>query len=403
VVQPVSIKVWDVPGPIQCRLIGVTLSHKDGEAILDKFGVEASPGDCRAYHVHQVLLNHLASRNPVSIHVQKVLKRRLDRHRQALADLSAEGLLEAIASGDRGRGPIGGLIWAALNAPDAPENMGERLFAVVHMREHRALAENFEVQPEDDSGVDQAVVIEELGTRVKRQAAQIDRLRARLKKTTEDNRGLKASLAAARRQNEETARLKEDLADRQKDKTLIARLRREIEFLSEEIGLLLTEAGRDVNHGPDQDGLPLSIETRPCSSPDANRPADCPFRAAGSGLPGKKVALVGGLTSLVPHIRRFVEDRGGALDVHTGHSLKGRTGLEKVVAKADVVLCPVDVNSHFACKQVKKCCRSKNKPCLFMPSSGLSSVRKTLVRFAGEHWRPAGPDSIPTPDHDAER
>ncbi|MCL0036686.1 DUF2325 domain-containing protein, partial [Dehalococcoidia bacterium] len=60
----------------------------------------------------------------------------------------------------------------------------------------------------------------------------------------------------------------------------------------------------------------------------------------------------------------------------------GNREIEKLVDKADVVFCPVDFNSHHACRCVKKACKLTGKPCYFLRSSSLSMFRRELVGFA---------------------
>jgi hypothetical protein len=52
-----------------------------------------------------------------------------------------------------------------------------------------------------------------------------------------------------------------------------------------------------------------------------------------------------------------------------------------MVGWADVVLCPVDVNSHNACRGVKRACKKMSKPYHMLPSSGVSSVARTLTEY----------------------
>ncbi len=49
--------------------------------------------------------------------------------------------------------------------------------------------------------------------------------------------------------------------------------------------------------------------------------------------------------------------------------------------KNDVIFCPVDINSHNACRMVKEACKMRNKPCYFLRSSGLSALKKVLSGF----------------------
>ena len=56
--------------------------------------------------------------------------------------------------------------------------------------------------------------------------------------------------------------------------------------------------------------------------------------------------------------------------------------MQRLVDKVDIVFCPVDINSHYACQCIKKACKLRNKPCCFLRKSGLNTFRQALVEFA---------------------
>ncbi len=64
-------------------------------------------------------------------------------------------------------------------------------------------------------------------------------------------------------------------------------------------------------------------------------------------------------------------------------SLEGvKVALIGGVEGVDVVFCPVDINSHNASRYAKKACKKRGKPCYFLKSSGLSSLKRGLETFA---------------------
>ncbi|MCK5165485.1 MAG: DUF2325 domain-containing protein, partial [Desulfobacula sp.] len=76
--------------------------------------------------------------------------------------------------------------------------------------------------------------------------------------------------------------------------------------------------------------------------------------------------------------RDIVENAGGKFDYHDGYLKAGKTNLEAKVKKCDMVLCPVNCNSHNACLRVKKLCNKHNKAIKFLNSSSLSAVSQAL-------------------------
>ena len=52
--------------------------------------------------------------------------------------------------------------------------------------------------------------------------------------------------------------------------------------------------------------------------------------------------------------------------------------MEARVKRCDIVICPVNCNSHNACLMVKKLCYRYNKPLKILNSSSLSAVTQVL-------------------------
>lgn len=117
--------------------------------------------------------------------------------------------------------------------------------------------------------------------------------------------------------------------------------------------------------------LDRTLPCNGCAEQDSGR---CP----GITLCGKTVLYVGGLTKLVPHYRQLVEQGGGRFVHHDGGKQEARALLPKMLATADVVLCPVDCVSHDACNCAKKICKRYSKPFVLMRSASLSAFAKGL-------------------------
>ncbi len=109
-----------------------------------------------------------------------------------------------------------------------------------------------------------------------------------------------------------------------------------------------------------------------CDKCHANCPcAQCP----------KRVLIVGGIERMEPLYRQLIEDHGHIFEYHAGHLRKGGNKLENCVQRADMILCPVNCNSHSACLQVKQLCKKHNKSLQIMKNFSLSAIGRTI----GEH------------------
>ena len=109
---------------------------------------------------------------------------------------------------------------------------------------------------------------------------------------------------------------------------------------------------------------------------DQADPLSCPCR---DFLKQKHVAMVGGIDSLESHYRQLVEHLGGTFQRHHGDCRAGECLILDCVRRADLVVCPVEVNSHNAVKSVKKLLQEIWCPVLFYPSqAGLSGFETAI-------------------------
>ncbi len=106
-----------------------------------------------------------------------------------------------------------------------------------------------------------------------------------------------------------------------------------------------------------------------CASPCAC--AACP----------KRILVVGGIERMEPLYRKLVEDCGLEFEYHAGHLRKGGNKLENCLQRADMILCPVNCNSHSACLQVKHLCKKHKKNLQLMRNFSLSAIERTLGEY----------------------
>ncbi len=123
--------------------------------------------------------------------------------------------------------------------------------------------------------------------------------------------------------------------------------------------------------------LDYVIRTQCCDRTDCTREECCHV------LCDKRVLIVGGYTKLRSYYRNVVENLGGSFEYHDGYLHSGEKELECLIKKSDIILCPVDCNSHGACLSVKKICNRINKPYQMLTNSSLSSISYALTA-AGE-------------------
>lgn len=92
----------------------------------------------------------------------------------------------------------------------------------------------------------------------------------------------------------------------------------------------------------------------------------------------KKILIVGGVTKLKRHYKDLIESYNFEFMYHDGYVKSGVKKLEKMVKKVDIILCPLNCNSHGACKLTKKFCKKYKKCCKFVKSSGVATLREII-------------------------
>ncbi|MCM2287152.1 MAG: DUF2325 domain-containing protein [Desulfobacula sp.] len=84
------------------------------------------------------------------------------------------------------------------------------------------------------------------------------------------------------------------------------------------------------------------------------------------------------MTKMKSFYKDIIEKAGGELDYHDGYMKNSHDNMEARVRRCDMVLCPVNCNSHNACLMVKRLCHCHNKPLKILGSASLSALSQAL-------------------------
>nr|NJM04251.1 DUF2325 domain-containing protein [Desulfobacula sp.] len=112
----------------------------------------------------------------------------------------------------------------------------------------------------------------------------------------------------------------------------------------------------------------------PCAGNGPCADETCPRHT----LCARRVFMVGGMTKMKSFYKDIIERAGGEFDYHDGYMKNSSDNMEARVRRCDMVLCPVNCNSHNACLMVKRLCHRYNKPLKILSSSSLSAVTQAL-------------------------
>ncbi len=105
---------------------------------------------------------------------------------------------------------------------------------------------------------------------------------------------------------------------------------------------------------------------------------DCNETCPSFDVCSKRVLIVGGVERMEALYRQVIEGGGGELDYHSGSLQGGTRQLEKSLRRADIILCPVNCNSHGACIKVKNLAKKHNKTCYMLPNGSMSTISRLL-------------------------
>ena len=372
--------IWGMDWRLWCPVVGTCLSLSEQKKVLKKARV--SLDGMSGFDIHALLVQSVESESPLSRRIQRYLD---NKYRRQVADLGTCPEAEFLSLWQEGlkNGEVEGLLWAAATNPDLSKEAMDKVFADVHMLMHRqgSLVRQ-ELRQVERLRAENQKLRDKLGGSWKRahEAAQAlhtsEKAQAELEQTV---RALRAENETLRRESQSWRLRKENEALRtQLEKTedwlrtrvaAVKRLKAENEQLAVELASQ-TEINQSMRAEIERLLQEMLRDEAQCET--------CPNR----DLCAQRVLLVGGITKLRAFYRDLVEKMGGEFEYHDGYVSSGEQALENLVGWADVVLCPVDVNSHRACLCVKETCKLWEKPYYMLSSSSVSSISRALADVA---------------------
>lgn len=376
-------KFWEINHSFICPVIGMCLTFSEQKQILKKSGVSIKNKD--PFEIHEILVSSSESDNRLSRKVDNLLNRKYGRETVHLLELSPEKFQAYFKTAFR-LGDCLGVLWASAIHPQLPANIKKAIFGDIHMSMHWSGEESIKLKKMIDTQQKEIRVLQ------KRNGDLTD-LRRSLQKEKKRNcmekEELKISLAAARKEisrmetllatlsinntssnvEQENRKLKDSLdsvmKDVEKKKFQITKLKKMTLRLSSELKLQRGEY--KLFRQETQDVIGEFLELNRCDT-------TCPSY----DLCQKRILIVGGMTRMESLYRELIEGSGGIFEYHDGYMKKGIKGLEGRLKRADVVVCPVNCNSHAACSIVKNLAKKHNKTVHMLASSSLNAVSQAI-------------------------
>jgi hypothetical protein len=371
-------KLAELDANIHCSIIGTCLSTSELRKLVARYVPDLARKDAFDVEIHHTAVN-LSTEGGV---VAKELNKALDtRHALAIKKFRAAGneralkLLwqEAMAQGD-----VPGAYWALMTHPASTFDLRTVAFGDVHMLSHLVGASN-------RADIRRLAALEEETTRLKEQnasqQARIQALVAQQAATHDTLQELQAVRHVAPPVLEDVAQLRAALAERDARLALHTTRRSEAEQARDaqqahqqglQAELDAVRAAMATAHG---ELAALEATLSAAFLDDAGKPA-LPH------LDGKRVLYVGGRPGSSQTLVRLVAAAGGELLVHDG-GIEDRHGLlATMLARADLVVFPIDCISHNAMHVAKQACARQNIACHPLRSASVASFVALMQRLA---------------------
>ena len=377
-------KIWEFRNQTVCTILGLTFDEKELSEIFKK--LKLNHNRITAFEMHGSLVKACGTQNKTSKQLDKILKDRFEEYREDIKRIPQKEIYRYIEDGNGTDIPLPALVWFAVrNQHKDIDEIEAGVYAVTHMYGHRALRFHAALRRALPDSRPEYVMKElndalgsneKLQTKCKRSEWKIEQLKSDIESDKEDRSRINTVMEEQKQLNR---RLVSDFERLGGENALgqIEDMKKEIDLLTEEVGTLTSEL-LERNRTCDM----ISNESTQIEQLSESGTED---RGKCVDLNGMRVAYVGGVESLTSHYKEVIESFGGTFCYHCGRCIQGKKEIENLVDGTDIIFCPVDINNRTVYRYIKKACKTRNKPCHFLRSSGLSMLIRELENHAGKY------------------
>ena len=376
-------RVWEIDELFHCPLVGICLTIPQQRQLLKRCGI-AGGKLCEEYVVHATLIKNVREDSPIARRFEKQLNRKYHKDIAEWRSIPPEEWLpffyEILNPAN-----AGALLWLSAVYLDLEFQQRVDVYGEIHMLGFR----QFESQARLCKKLER---VEEKHTALHRRYQELRgsfKQKSKSLKAQEQRHLLQEkeldvlrSENVSLKRNQQLKALQEERDALQKK---IFRMEKKLHTRTSAVESLKTEKEsfeqRLYEHQLLVEGMQDEFNKILQQLAQAASP---PEHCANAVLCDRRILIVGGMTKLRAFYEQLVTKMGGQFEYHDGDKCQGDEVLSHLVERNDVVICPVDVNSHSACLRVKKCCKELKKPYYMLRSSSLSAVQNTLADVARE-------------------
>lgn len=375
-----GLRFWEIDRFFKCPVVGMCISLPEQKQLVRKAGISIKKKG--PFELHEALVANSESENRLSRRVDNLLHRKFGKQTARwLACDPAQFMAEYHAAFDCGE--YAEFVWATAVNPDLPLECKRKVFGDIHMAMHHNAHQSGKAKQKE------ALRQKEISDlRSKLKEAQGNRRvwqkkNARLKQERSDLRAAivemekrhekaKAETAGPDDRNRVGGRDRKYRILKQALERALHEWRHQVADLREKNRQLSAELERQLalNRRFEAEARGIIGEFAALDRCDATCPA--------FDLCKKRILIVGGITRMASLYRELIESRGGIFEYHDGYMKKGARGLESSLKRADLVLCPVNCNSHAACSIVKNLAKKHRKTVHMLANFSMSTVSQVI-------------------------
>lgn len=388
--NPGRLRLWEIDNYFKCPVVGLCLSLSEQKSIIKKAGL---PNSSRSpFELHEILVSSSDEKGILAQRADHLLHRKFAGETKRLSGLDERAFMHewetAFVSGD-----YAGAFWAAVTRADLSTGARRTIFGSVHMAMHENAAQVARLTRLSAFHEQKAAAMEQKAREERKARKGLGREISALQKSrvvlerqlSEARRALdrmNQGIGMMQTQGREEGLEKENALLRAEETML---LRRVAESEGRAAGLMEENKKLSLElHQQKELNARFQEEVRALAG-DLITQNECNASCPSFDLCKRRVLMVGGLTKMEALYRQMVEDCGGIFEYHDGYMKSGTKNLENCLRRADLVLCPVNCNSHAACSLVKNLGKKHNKPVRILASSSLSAIAQALSGKGGIH------------------
>ena len=367
--------IWEADELFKCPLVGIGLTLAEQKHLLKKMSLP--PVELTPFEIHELFVNAASTENPLSRKMSQTLRRKYEREAAPLRQMDEETFLarwkKAFSDGQ-----YAAFLWAAATRDGLSDEARRTLYGAVHMAMHGGAEEQMlqrqrlaELERKSGQQVNRLRVSKEKETALRDEAARLEEARRVL---AQENAALR----------DERNRLRADLEAFYEASPALWEIRGP-ELEAENTTLREALESLSKRFEAQQELVQSLLKQNRKAFEDKICPvsAGCCDRACDENCPSfdlcqKRILIVGGVERMEPLYREFIEGGGGELDYHNGSLQSGTRQLERSLRRADIILCPVNCNSHGACIKVKNLAKKHKKTFYMLPNGSLSTISRLL-------------------------